>query len=197
MLESYTNGFSPPVDGKFHCDVDYAIRGLLTSRLGNLSVEALHGRNDCILELIRLGANDPSLSLIRDSAACPSTVAGTRPDAYLATPGYPALVIVEERRSFIDNAIKDLKDKFVSDLPHYHPSLEWIVGIATGDDAVRFGTLSLTSPRQTPAPFAYMDKFNLNTQKGLVGCARAAINVGRWVSWVRSSGYVFSIETTI
>jgi hypothetical protein len=108
------------------------------------------------------------------------------------------LVIVEEKSSdsTIKNAIKDLERKFISNSPHYHLALQWIVGIATSGNKIVFGQLCLESPRRPQAKFAVMAEFNLNTLQQRLACARAAINIGRWVSWVHSSGYVFVSKTS-
>jgi hypothetical protein len=101
-------------------------------------------------------------------------------------------VIVEEKPAWepIEDAIEELQDKFNSASSHYDEALEWIVGIAISGSRVVFGQLRLAFPRQTPAQFVRMGEFDLSTRQGQLGCARAAINIGRWVSWVNSSDLV-------
>lgn len=153
--------------GKLFCD------WMENIHTGTRAEDGLHGRDDLLLRISIL-ITDGALRSERNIVSF-STKHERRSDVYLALPGCPPLVYVEEKalEGDLPVANKELNEKFCP-LPHYERELDFIIGIAIAGNFVCFGQLSLAGG------FHPLHTFNLNELSQRASCVTAAINVGRW-----------------
>lgn len=164
---------------KYHRRLSQLVCSFVENRKhGTRSEDALHGRDDHLLDIICLVSG---LQPERNTVSF-STKQQTRSDVYLALPGCPPLVHVEEKAAEGDlpKAISELSEKFCA-LPHYDRRLQFIVAIAIAGDFVQFGLLPLVDGGNA---FQYLPNhthaFSLADVRQRLVCVQAAINVGRW-----------------
>jgi hypothetical protein len=114
---------------------------LANQKHGTRSENGLISRDDSLLDIICLLTG---LEAERNTVSV-STQHMTRSDVWLAWPGTPPLVHVEEKAGAgeLEVARSELTKKFCS-LPHYLPALTFIVGIAIAGDLICFGKLPLS-----------------------------------------------------
>ena len=161
-------------DGNYHGNLSrFACAFMLNEKVGR-SEDGLHSRDDSLLRIIQIVAR---LTAERNKISL-STFKKLRSDVYLYLPGLPPLVHVEEKaeEGNLIEAINQLTAKFCSTLPHYHPQLQYIIGIAIAGDHISFGKLPLSGGRG----WQMLHTFNVIDLSQRQQCIQAAINVGRW-----------------
>ena len=162
------------IDGPTHGHLSQLVCAFMQNRKhGTKSEDGLHGRDNHLLDIIcLLSGLDPQRNTVSFS-----TKHLLRTDVYLALPGSPPLVHVEEKAQAgeLVTARKELSDKFCA-LPHYDRSLRFIIGIAIAGDWVSFGKLPLLGGGFEP----FGRPFDLADLEQRLLCVQAAVNVGRW-----------------
>ena len=130
------------VDTPSHGHLSRHICDFLANRKhGTRSEVGLASRDDSLLDIICLLSGieaEPNTISI-------STQKMTRSDVWLALPGKPPLIHVEEKAKsgHLELAQAELNKKFCP-LPHYLPQLAFIIGIAIAGDLISFGKLALS-----------------------------------------------------
>jgi len=110
-----------------------------------------------------------------------------RCDAYVFMKHYPAVVLIEEKTAS-KTATHQLSEAFNRELPHYG-RLGWIIGITSEGDEITIGKLPLAQKDFIP-----MATFSLDHPEDRIPFVRAVINVARWCSWVRHSGFLHHVS---
>lgn len=174
-----------------HAGLGELIVPFLANYKSGRSEDALHGRDDLLMRLICTTSG--GLEAERNIVAV-STRQPTRSDVYLAVPGCPPLVHVEERAQSgqLELACVELKAKFCP-LPHYDSRLQFIIGIGIAGDWVRVGRLMLSGG-------AFQPLLTIDLAEGVgarMKAVAAAINVGRWARYAVAERFVAPIPFPI
>jgi len=158
------------------CEIATALCEFLKNERTGTTEDGLHQRDDFLMKIIReIAVLKPERNTTSDS-----TLAQTRPDGYLYSEGFPPVVVWEEKSkdSELDEARADIRNKFRW-LQHYG-KLNFIVVISIAGDSVEFS-------KMTSVGLSSQTSFNLNNIAHRFSCVQAAINVGRWVKWVKTN----------
>jgi hypothetical protein len=168
------DNITPPIMG--------SVCSFLQNDLTSFTEDGLHGRDDALMKIIRLIG---LLSSARNTTS-DSTLARHRPDGMLFHEGFPPLVIFEEKAEDgqLSEAEKDLNEK-IRWLPHYD-KLNFVV-IAIAGNIVQFAQI-------TQQRIGNEISFNLKRETDRLACVQAAINVGRWALWVKSSRMLYRLH---